>query len=327
MAKSTSDLLAAIRRSGFVPDASDQSDADWLALADQELETLISEAVVSGRGEHWFKTEDTLMVPGTTSYRLPRRLLGRSVRAVTAVPAQANAPEYQLYQVDPIELRGFFPTGTVANPAYFAFEGDFIKLGAVPVETGWYLRVHYICRPSKLAPISTTEMARIYTAISTTQVRIIETSPGTNLTEFGALLDIVRGSEPYDVIYQDLLSNDTFSAPAFNFQSSTPIVVADFASPVLSSPLHPGAEPWYLCQRGQTPLPPIPSVMWTALVYSTLAAGLAATRDPGAAQMGGKAEAAKAQAVALMEPRDERQSEVITNQTSLLRVASRRRRW
>lgn len=323
MARTTTDLLAAVRRAAFLPDTSDQSDTDLLAFADQELETLVSEAVVSGRGEHWYKTEDTTITAGTTSYRLPRRLLGRAVRAVTVVPP-AGAAEYQLTQVDPIDLRALFTSTSVANPAYFAFEGDFIKLGAVPSTSDWTLRVHYVCRPSKLVAVSTTTMAQIYAAPSTTNIRIIETGPDANLTTAGSVLDIVRGQEPYDLLFIDrkTATSPAWSAPNFYLDATTPIVVADIQN--LASPLKPGTSADYLVQRDQTPLPPVPAVLWTSLVYSTAAACLAAVRDPGAAQMGARAAAAKAQAVAMMEPRDEQQTQTIINPSSALRSTGRR---
>ncbi len=323
MAKSTTDLLAAVRRAAFLPDASDQGDTDLLAFADQELETLISEAVVLGRGEHWYATEDTTIVAGTASYRLPRRLLGRAVRGITVVPP--GRPEYPLAQVDPIALRGVFSSTAVANPAYFAFEGDFIKLGAVPAEAGWTLRVHYIMRPSKLVAVDATANTAIYAVVSTTNIRVISTTLGANVTTANGYVDIVRGSEPYDPIFLDrrVSLSQPYAAPNFYFESSTPIVVADI--PSASSPVTPGQEPYYLVQRDQTVFPPIPAALWTSLVYATAAAALAAVRDPGATQMAARAMAAKSQAMNLMEPRDERQTETIVNPYSGLRSRGTRR--
>lgn len=325
MARSTTDLLAAVRRAAFLPDASDQSDADLLAFADQETETLVSEAVVSGRGEHGWATEDTTITAGTVTYRLPRRLLGRAVRAVTVVPASGTDPEYPLSQIDPVELRGAFTSTVTGNPAYFAFEGDFLRLGPVPSASGWTLRVHYVMRPGKLVAVDDTENAAIYAAVSTTNIRLISTTIGTDLTTAGALVDIIRGSEPYDPIYLDRKTSaaTAWSAPNFYFDTTTPIVVADI--PTGASPLKPGFEPYYLCQRDQTIFPPIPSALWTTLVYATAAACLAAVRDPGAAQMGARAMAAKAQAMAMLEPRDERQTQTIINPSSGLRSLGTRR--
>jgi len=305
-----------------MPDASDQSDTDILALADQELETLISEAVVSGRGEHWFRTEDTALVPGTTSYRLPRRLLGRAVRGVSVV--QSTAAEYQLSQLDPLELRGLYTPGTAVRPAFFAFEGDFIKLGAVPAESGWTLRVHYVQKPSQLVAVSTTTMSRIAAIPSTTTLTLLDVAPDANLTTSLSFFDIVRGAEPYDLLYIDRLTS-SYANPTLTLNSSTPIVVADFVMTpgLVAYSAKPGSEAFWVVQRDQTPFPPIPAAMWTALVYATTAAALAATGDPGAPRMGGRATAAKAQAVAMMSPRDERQTQTIVNQHSMLRSRGR----
>jgi len=327
VARSTTELLAAVRRAGFFPDASDQSSADLLILADQELETLISEAVVSGRGEHWFRTEDTTITAGTASYRLPRRVLGRAIRAVAVVPP-AGAAEYQLTQLDPVELRGMFSTTATANPAYFAFEGDFIKLGAVPASSDWTLRVHYVQKPSQMVPVSTTTMARVASVPTTTTLTLHDTSPDANITTSLSYLDIIRGCEPYDAVYIDRLTS-SYANPTLTLNAGTPIVVAEFTMPpgITTFSAKPGAEAFWVVQRDQTPFPPIPAAMWTALVYATTAAALAATRDPGTAQMAARAMAAKSQAIAMMEPRDERQTQTIINRSSPLRSGGRSWRW
>jgi hypothetical protein len=195
-----------------------------------------------------------------------------------------------------------------------------LRLDAIPQDTPWYLRVAYIVRPSALVEVSTTEMARIYGPDSTTGVRIIDTSPSANLTEFGAYLDIVRGSEPYDLLYLDRLSADTFAAPVFNFQATTPIDVADI--PSLSSPLHPGAEPAYLVQRDQTPFPNIPHTLWPALVRLTVARAFEAVRDPGTQQMRESGLAALQRALSIMKPRDARNTRRIVGRSPIRSIAS-----
>ncbi len=317
-------LLTDVRDTGFLPDASDQDSTVLLRFADKELRTMIAVAVEKNRGEHWLRYEDTDIVPGTTRYRIPRRCLGGAVRAVTAVdPNGVTLPS--LTQVDPITLRSMFKEGDSSSLRWFAFEGDFVNLGAVEPSTGWTLRIHYVMRPSKLVVTSETEMATIYGPDSTTGVRILETAPGTNLTEYGAYLDIVRGTEPYDLLYLDRLSADTFAAPTFNFQPSTPIVTADI--PSLSSPLHPGAEPAYLVQRDQTPLPPIPRALWDALVHGTCAQALEAVRDPQAASMRQTALAKLHEGIQLMGPRDQRNSQRILSKSPLRSSRLIRPRW
>lgn len=329
MARDTTELLAAVRRAAFLPDASDQSSTDLLAFASQEIDTLVSEAIVAGRGEHWYATESTAIVPGALRYRLPRRAIARSVRAVTVVAPQSSTPEYGLSQVDPIDLRGLFSSGSVANPAYFAVEGEFLNLGAVPAESGWTLRVHYIRKPSQLVERSTTTMARIAAADSPTQLTFYSSDAAT-LASFGkfSYFDVVRGVEPYDVLYEDLFSSSNYTnpGPTITLYSGRPVVVADFTIDVFPEFGAGGSREanWWF-PRDTTIFPQVPSAFWTAIVYATAAAALAATRDPGAVQMSARAAAAKTQAMNLMEPRDQRQTETIINPHSGLRNRHGRR--
>ncbi len=310
------DLIAAVKSAGFLPDASDLTDVELLGFADEAMTTFVGDALEKQCAEHWWASEDTSLVPGVTAYRLPRRLFGRAVRGVAIVDTRGD--ECPLDELDPIEMRSAFRAGSVGTPTHFAFEGDLVRLGQVPASAGVTLRIHYVRRPSRLVSVSTTEMARIYQAVNTTTLNLIETAPSTNLTAEGALLDIVRGSEPYDLVAVDRLSADDFAAPAFVLQPSTPIVVADFET--LTSPLAPGAEPAWLVQRDQTPLPQIPNTMWSALVDHVLAAALGAVRDPQAQAIFARGQAKLGTALSIAKPRDKRNTKRIVGSTPLRRA-------
>ena len=197
-------LLVDVRSTGFLPDASDQTDAVLLRMADSELRTMVAAAVEANRGEHWLRYEDTAIVPGTTRYRLPRRVLGRAVRAVTALDPN-GAPMPPLSEVDPVTLRSMWKSTDTSDPRLFAFEDDYVNLGAVPASSGWTLRIHYIMRPSALVPLGGyATLARIASAGSTTSLTLYS-SDATAFASVGknTLFDIIRGSEPYGPAYND----------------------------------------------------------------------------------------------------------------------------
>lgn len=320
------DLLTDVRDTGFLPDASDQDNTVLLRFADKELRGIIAAAVEANRGEHWLRYEDTTIVPGTTRYRLPRRKLGGATRAVTVLdPSGVALPP--LVQVDAIVLRSMFDGTQAATPRFFAFEDDYVNLGAVEATSGWTLRIHYILQPSQLIVPSTTATPRIANWGSATVIKLADTSPDSNITTPAALVDIIRGVAPYPVLYTDLYVS-SWSNPNLTLNAaSTPLVEADFTIEGLATYVstYPGRECLWLAPRDQTPFPPIPRVLWDALVHSTVAAALEAVRDPGAPQMRAIAVAKVREALALMGPRDQRNSQRIVSASPLR--ARRSRGW
>lgn len=323
----TSDqLLVDIRNTGFLPDASDQTDTVLLRMADSELRTMVAAAVEANRGEHWLRYEDTAIVPGTTRYRLPRRVLGRAVRAVTVLDPN-GAPMPPLAELDPITLRSMFKSTDTGDPRWFAFEDDFLNLGAVPASSGWTLRVQYVMRPGALALVgSYTAIARLASAGSTTSLTVYDTATLASFVKY-ALYDIIRGSEPYGPAYIDRYAdaNYTSPGPTITLHTSTPVVVADFTIEGFSTyGGFSGRECMWWTPRDTTPFPMIPKVMWDSLVHGVVAQALAAVRDPGARDMRVTALAKLHDGIRLMGPRDQRNSKRIVS-VSALRTNGRTR--
>ena len=322
-------LLVEVRDTGFLPDASDQTDAVLLRFADSELRTMIADAVKSNRGEHWLRYEDTAIVAGTARYRLPRRKLGGAVRAVTVIdPSGVTLPP--LTEVDAIVLRSMFKTTDVATPRFFAFEDDFVNLGAVEAGSGWTLRIHYAIRPGRLAlKGSYTTMARIATAGSTTSLAVYDTTLA-SFDKYG-LFDIIRGSEPYGPAYIDRYTSADYASPGptLTLATATPVVVADFTIEGFAaySGAIAGREAMWWVPRDTTPFPMIPKVMWDALVHGTVAQALEAVRDPGATAMRSTALAKLREAIDLMGPRDQRNSKRIISASALRRGSRGSRLW
>lgn len=322
-------LLADVKATGFLPDASDQSDSDLLGFADSELRTMIAAAVEASVGERFLRYEDTTIVPGTVSYRLPRRALAGSVRAVTVVdPSGVTLPP--LAEVSPIQIRGMWKSGDTATPRFYTFEGDYVNLGAVEAGSGWTLRIHYVLRPGALVKLENyASLARIASAGSTTSLTVYDTT----LASFAkyALFDIIRGSEPYMPAYLDRYAGSDYTSPGptITLAAATPVVVADFTIETFGTYAGTaGREAMWWVPRDTTPFPMIPKVLWDALVHGTLAQALSAVRDPGAAAMRATALAKLQEGLATMKPRDARNSRMVIPQSSALRSGrGRGRRW
>lgn len=315
----TSDrLLTEVRDTGFLPDASDQTDTVLLRFADAETRTMIAKAVDKSRGEHWYRYEDQALVPGTKLYRIPRRCLARAIRGVTVIDTAGNTLP-PLVQKDTVELQALYRTADAGTPRFWSFEDDFVRLGVVPASSGWTLRIHYVVRPSSLCLLgSYAALARIAAAPSTTSLTVYDIT----IASFAkyALFDIVRGIEPYPVIYQDRFANVDYTSPGptITLHSTTPVVVDDFTIQLFSTYAGvAGREAMWWVPRDTSPFPMIPKVMWNALVHGTVAAALEAVRDPGAAQMRGVQVAMLNDALALMSPRDQRNTQRIVSRGAL----------
>lgn len=325
------DLLADVRRTAFLPDASDQSDADVLAFADAEIRTLVGATVAANRGEHWFREAEQEIVPGTLLYRLPPRMLGRKVRAVWV--RDPSGTKYLLDEVPPSELSIRYVATDTNNPRWFAFRADHVDLGSVPASAGWTLVISYLVRPSRLVPTTTTTMSRIGAATTTTQLSLLDDPTDAGLTSKYAVVDILRGVEPYDPLYVNASKSGANYTPAslvYDLLATTPVVIDDFTfdgfpnwSAATAAAGRMGA---WLVQAEQTPFPQVPHDLWDALVRGTAAGALEAVRDPGAGAMRAKAMSALEAGANLMAPRDQRNTRRIISRGPL-RVGMVVRRW
>lgn len=308
MAWNTSDLLAAVRRTTFAPDISDQTDADLLAFADEVLETLIAATIRPGREGYWLTSSDITIVPGTVEYEVPRRALGRSVRGVMAV--QPNGRPYPLTEGDPLALRAQWESATPStyDPTHYAFEDTTIRVNAVSASSGWILRVFYLRTPPRL--ITLAEGAEV-ASVSTANTLVVVGTPDTTTFATGALVDVVSGLEPYPTLFSDL--EVSLAGPA-SLKVTT--------SPFSTSPSVPPAQvvnrqSAYAVPAETTVYPPIVRSLWPSLVKGTAAAALAATGDPQAPTMATDAETARTQAVSALSPRDDRRSRAVVGASAL----------
>jgi hypothetical protein len=316
---STTGLLAAVRRSIFAPDASDQSDADVLAFADDVLAGIIAADVRAGREEFWLTSSDITIVPGTYDYDLPRRALAQSVRGIMVVTPQEET--YELDRMDPLRLREMYIGQglTQSWPTKYAFaSSNTIRLGSVTPEAGWTLRVYYLRTPPKL--VTTSEAGSIVSRASvptkiewTVSVNPVSALVGTE----DALVDFVSGAEPYVTTHEDINVQGSLGA----------IITTDFFDGSDVADLVINRQPDYIVPAGCTVYPPVPRTMWTALVEGTSARMLAATRDPQAAAKLDAAMMALRDAQNVMQPRDNSKSQSIVGATALRSGGGYRRGW
>lgn len=314
MGTTSDDLLTDVRRTGFLPDTMDFSSTDLLAFADAELQTLVAMTIAMGREEQWTTTYDVAITPGKVSYTLPRRALGRAIRAVFIV--LEDDTNIELTPVTAPELRQlYYGQTSPVIPRWYAFEADSIRLGAVPASGSYTLRVMYVRQPSRLI-LAASGVAVVAPATSTTITTAGGSLPAT-LTTAGAYLDIVSGAEPHDVVAQDIQAV-SYSDPTLTVSTYTTSAVASAAT---------NRERDYVCPAEQTVYPPVPGVLWPSLVRGTARAVLDALGDPRAGRMQDLADEARQAARNMMEPRDQTRSKTIRGSSPLRSRGFFRRGW
>lgn len=309
VAWTTDDLCAAVRRATFSPDVSDWTDADLLALADEEMATIVSQAVKAGREGHWLTHEDIPIIPGTTTYTVPRRALAKGLRG-----AQVVTPEGQTYDVtplDPLVLRTYYETQPGNGlPVWYAFEGNTINIGSSPAITGYTFRAFYLMAAPRL--VLTSACGQIVDA-AVDELTLTGT-PGSGVTTVDAYVDLVSGTEPHITYSTDLVvtawSDPTLTLASFDGVAAAAVINRD---------------PDYVCPAETSCYPPIPVAMWPALVRATAASMLEAVGDDGAERMRQRAQAAMRSAIDITEPRDDRRAQSIVGSSALR--ARHGRRW
>jgi len=315
MAYSTDDLVTAVRRLAYLPDASDITAAEILTRADEELVTIVADCMKSAREGFWLTHEDQALSPSVKSYPIPRRALGRGVVGVQMVTSDGVA--FTIPQIDPVV--GWNGRTVTINSYCYSFQADNIVFPSPP-PSGYSLRVQYMRETNRLVP--TSSCAAIEYASSTTSLHVTG-SPST--WPVGYYLDIVRGDAPFDLSYVDLVLSGGAGTTTILLDPATPIVTADFVD--LST--YPNDRADYLCPRDTTCYPPLPIAYQPVLEAAVAAQVAESLKDSETADMlGRRLERRKRAAADITEPRNQEGSRPITRIRSPLRqTVGIGRRW
>lgn len=322
MGFTSDDFVASVRRLAFLPDASDITATDILALADEETLTIIGDRVKAQRGEQWVTYEDQATSPTQLEYPLPRRCFGRMVRGVSFL--SSGNVLWHATEIDLVTGADNLPVGVSApyTRGGYSFRADKIVFPAPPPPSST-LRVHYLRRPSLLVPVAqgasvvscgdaTTVLVDSVPAWLSTQTQPAEQPPPPPL-----YVDIVRGDAPYDQIEVDrLLSFITLSTSNLTFLPQTPLTPANYVDRAAI----PNDRVDYVCLRDQTVYPQLPNELFPVLVAAVVRRIMEELGDQ--AGMAGAAdtlERRKKAAEDIIAPRNEQGNRKIVNRSSALR--------
>lgn len=318
MAYTSNDLLAGVRRLGYLPDASDLTDADLLGFADEEQVTLISAALKLEREEHYVTSVDYALDGVTRSYPIPTRAMGRMVRGIVLV--SPTGITYPCPEVDPV--RGWLGRSSSATAYCHSISGDTIKLPG-PGPVGWSMRVFYLRRPSRL--ILTSSASAIALAPTTTTITVV--SNYTWVTK-GLLLDIVKGLIPFECSYTDLLTASDAVSTTITLSATTPVDTS-----LVAVPTGTNQRTDWLCPAETTVFPQVPAEFWPALEAAVCRRALEALGDRAGVAVVSETYAKRVTAATdITAPRDESGGRAIVRRNSPLRAGGswgrvRGRRW
>ena len=289
-------LLPALKRRGMLPNTSETlADADYYALANDEMQSYIVPLLMKAREEHLIQTSEITLVSGTDTYAVPYRAAGGKVRDVW-IASSTTSGYKQLQRIEPERVGDYASSG---SPSGYRFEGNNIVIMPSPGTSAGTLRVKYHAVPNRLVAVSACAVVSSY-VVATKTITTVATVPST----FGATvaLDIVRGKPGFDSLSQD---NIAVSA------ATTSIVTTDaLSSQILGGTASTGD---YVCLAGESPIPQIPISLHPLLAQRVVYRSLEAMGDPKAAGALASCQELERLSLTLLSPRSDGSSRAVVN--------------
>jgi hypothetical protein len=237
-------LLASIRRRASIPSTvtTGSDDSSLLAYLNEELQLHMAAQLVSVREEYYLRHSDTAL--STTTYRIPTRALGGSLRNVQLLDGSAR-PVLQLSRLSQEKLPNY---ATQAQTIGYLVEGNNIRLYP---SASWggatTLRISYFERPSEVVVIGNGTRAIQAINTGTNQVTI---SSSTGFTTSTAV-DFIKSNANFECLSIDVLPTGVASTVLTFSSLPSGLAVGDYVSLAQTSPVAqlPAEFVPVLCQR------------------------------------------------------------------------------
>jgi hypothetical protein len=289
-------LLPALKRRGMLPNTPETlADADYYALADDEIQSYIVPLLLKAREEHLIQTYEFTCVSGTDTYPLPYRAAGGKLRDVWISSAN-NSGFKQMQRIEPERVGDYSSSGA---PGGYRFEGNNLIVMPTPGSAAATIRIKYHAMPNRLVAVSACAVVASYVSATKT-ITTVGTVPAT----FGATvpLDIVRGKPGFDSLAQD---NTAVSA------ATTTIVLTDAISPLVTGGTVSTGD--YVCLAGESPIPQIPRSLHPLLAQRVVYRALEALGDPRAAGALASCQELERLSLTLLSPRSDGAGRAVVN--------------
>lgn len=227
----TTQLLAAIRRTGHIPVSQTPfEDDDILQIADQELQTGLLRQILSVR-ENFYLTYLDTAVNATGIYNIPLRAIGGALAEIQLLNGNIVTPIVRS------EVHDQFSTNASPNGVYsFYLKANQVVI--LPIPTTGSIRLWYYQRPNELVP--TDECSQI-SAISSGTLTVDQTAT-TSITT-ATPCDLIKDQPFFDSLATEITPSSV-GATSIVFSSSdvpTTLSVGD-----------------WVALAGKTPVPQIP---------------------------------------------------------------------
>lgn len=285
MAYTTSQLLQAIERRSFAPENQlTFSTEELLAMAHEELQSVILPAILAVREEYFVTHTDYAVTAGQSGYDVPPRSIGLVVREIQLVNSTGSYRD--LPRMEPEDVR----SSQSGSPQAFFVKNNQIHLYPTPSATQDTLRVQFFASPGLFVEPSA---AAIISAIDTaTNVVTVSTIPSTWTT--GDTFDFISSKGGHEYRGLDF--------------TSTLVSGNDITFSSLPSTLAVGD---YISLQDESPLVQLPPNFRPVLAQATAARVLESMNQPGAADAMRQTEKLLASAIGLITPRIQGEDRVL----------------
>jgi len=279
----TSDvLLASVKRGAAVPSSQIRlSDADILALADEEIQTRLLPMLVALRSEYLVVTKLESIINGQSTYDIPYRAVGRTLRDLKVVSG-GTSHSLPLISLEESQL---------ARSGFY-FQGD--KIILIGQHTG-SLEIHYELTPSRL--VKSDECALIATVASGS----IVVSALPSAIDVGVSVDLVQAKPGHTLIAVDTMITNV-AGTTLTVETPASIIAGD-----------------YVCRAGTSPYVMLPPEMFRVLAQAVQVRVLESIGDFEAMQIQKQRLDEKVMAVrALLTPRIRGERQVVLARNGVL---------
>jgi hypothetical protein len=254
----TANFISSVQRRSFAPtNQLTYTEAEILAVGDEETKTMILPNILAVREEFYVGYVDQPIVAGQAAYDIHARAVGMICREVQIV--DTNNAVTDLPRIEPEQVTSY----AAGNPTGFYLRGDQIILDRPPSASLGTIRQFFFLRPGDL--VLTTASAVISAINTGTNTVTVTAIPSTWAT--GNVFDFIKkdGAQNYRAI--DYTSTNVASNNITFSSLPSTIVVGD-----------------YISLQGTSPLLQMPPDYWPVLAQCVAANMLRSSNQPGASE-------------------------------------------
>jgi len=284
-------LVTSIKRRASMPTSQSLfTVADLLALADEEMQTVIFPVIMSIKGDYFVNNSDTTMTTAT-SYAIPNDAIGLKLK--DAYWLDADGEEHQIPSVNLADVTGEVIRGWLGIGYYLQKNSVILTPNSKDGDT---LRLKYYRRASKMVPND--EGGQI-TAINT----------GSGVVDVDNIPTAWAITDTFDAIDQN---------PGFETQDSDLTISAITTTQMTFDDVTNLAVGDWVCMAGETTIPQITPEAHSLLAQSVAVKCLESLGDPKMLVAQGKFEQIKTNFIDMVAPRADGQVKKIIQRSGTL---------